>query len=520
MSPANSQFKPSPELRVKAELLGSLKTFTEFFYKIRTGREFVISDPRSRESHYITIFRELVKVLRLETRRLIINVPPGHGKSTILQHFVAWAMAHYPDSQFLYIAYSKSLAEKHTATIKQIMELPHYGKIFGVSLAQDSTAKGSFKTDKGGSIMAFGSSGSITGQDAGLPNLDRFSGCVIIDDAHKPDEVHSDTMREAVIDNYNDTIKPRPRGPNVPIIAIGQRLHELDLFAFLLSGKDGYTWLRVILKAVDDAGNALCPNINSLEMLYIERDKNPYVYSAQYQQDPQPAGGGIFKPEWFPIHEFEPDIIATFCTIDSAETDKTYNDATVFSFWGIYKIMHDDVVTDMYGLHWINCIELRVEPKDLKPEFLNFYANCMRHRVKPKLVAIEKKSTGTTLLSVLKDYQGIQLKEIERTKASGSKTARYLEMQPYVGNKLISLPFGAKHTQPCLEHMRKITANNTHAHDDICDTAYDAVKLALIDKLVTSSIVNQVDHAKVAKRVMAQQSRVAQLRSQRSTARH
>jgi hypothetical protein len=32
--------------------------------------------------------------------------------------------------------------------------------------------------------------------------------------------------------------------------------------------------------------------------------------------------------------------------------------------------------------------------------------------------------------------------------------------------------------------MRKITANDTHRHDDIADTAYDAVKLGLIDQSV------------------------------------
>jgi len=49
------------------------------------------------------------------------------------------------------------------------------------------------------------------------------------DDMHKPDEVHSDTMRQSVIDNYSETILQRPRGPNAPMIFIGQRLHEADL---------------------------------------------------------------------------------------------------------------------------------------------------------------------------------------------------------------------------------------------------------------------------------------------------
>src|SRR5690606_18544654 len=147
----------------------------------------------------------------------------------------------------------------------------------------------------GGSIKAFGAAGAITGQDAGLPNLDRFSGALIIDDAHKPDEVHSDTIREKVIQNYKETIVQRRRGVNVPMIFIGQRLHEQDLPAFLMSGDDEFIWDKCILKAIDDAGNALFPEINTKEYLLEKQLKSPYVYASQFQQDPIPAGGALFK---------------------------------------------------------------------------------------------------------------------------------------------------------------------------------------------------------------------------------
>ena len=65
----------------------------------------------------------------------------------------------------------------------------------------------------------------------------------------------------------------------------------------------------------------------------------------------------------------EPEILKTFIVCDSAETDKTYNDATVFSFFGIYKIKVKNVDIGLLGLHWIDCQELRVEPKDLKESF-------------------------------------------------------------------------------------------------------------------------------------------------------
>ncbi len=473
------------------KLLGSLLLFTQVFYKIRTGRDFVISQPVSRESHQITIAKQLTRAFHLDVKRLLINVQPGAGKSELMVNFTAWALANYPDSQFIYLSYSHELAAKHTYTVRQIVELPHYRKIFGVEIKSDSSAKDDFKTIQGGAVKAFGSQGTITGQDAGLPNLSRFSGAIIMDDMHKPDEVHSDTIRATVKRNYMETIVPRPRSPNVPIIFIGQRLHEDDLPQNLINGMDGKEWEQVILKSLDNAGNALYPAVMPKSDLLNLQDKSPYVFASQYQQDPVPAGGGIFKPEWFVLYDEEPDILVTFITVDSAETDKDYNDATVFSFWGVYNIMQKNVDIGLTGLHCIDCMELRCEPKDLQSEFDAFYAGCMRHHVQPMIAGIEKKSTGVTLCSVLQDKIGLRIIEIERTKASGNKTSRYLEVQPYAASKRTSLTKGAKHAEMFVTHMQKITANNTHRHDDIADTYYDAVKMALIDKIVLHGTIQK-----------------------------
>lgn len=480
----NGLVLPDDILEDKAKLLGSLLLFTMTFYKLRTGRDFVLSTPAGRESHFITICRELTKVFYLQTNRLLINVPPGHGKSELMIHFTAWALAHYPDSQFIYISFSHELASKHTATIKSIMELAHYRKLFGVEIRSDTSAKDDFKTIQGGAVKAFGSAGGITGQDAGLPNQDRFTGAVIMDDMHKPSEVHSDTIREQVKTNYAETIEPRPRGPNVPTIFIGQRLHEEDLPSTFIKSADGYQWEKVILQGLDAVGNALHPAVMPKEKLLIMQEKRPYVFAAQQQQDPLPAGGGLYKKDWFIELDEEPEILATFLTGDTAETIHTYNDPTVFSFWGIYKVTDFGVDIDLYNLHWLDCKEFWCEPKDLESEFIDFYAKCMRHPVKPMMAAIEKKSTGVTLISVLKKRPGLRIVDIERTKKDGSKASRFLDIQEYISSKRVTLPYQGKHNELIKTHCSKITANNTHAHDDIADTMYDAVKAALIDCIV------------------------------------
>jgi predicted phage terminase large subunit-like protein len=489
--------------------IASLLDFTKVFYKERTGRQFKISQPIARESHYLTIINALEKVLRGETTRLIINVPPRYGKTELLIHFVAWAMANYPDSNFIYVSYSHSLAKKQTQTIRDIINLPYYKYLYGVKIKDDSSAKDNFETTENGSVYAAGSGGSITGRGAGIKNMLRFGGGIVIDDIHKPDEVSSDTIREGVNDWFYNTLQSRINSPSTPIIFIGQRLHEDDLASNLIKAGG---WETVVIPALDVHNNPLHEEMHTRKTLLKMKEESPYVFAAQYQQDPQPAGGGIFKRDEFKLLEYEPKILSTFITADTAETDKDYNDATVFSFWGLYKVKHDEIETDLYALHWIDCVELRIEPKDLKAEFISFYHRCMGHSCKPTLVAIEKKSTGVTLLSVLKEYQGIQLQPVERTKVSGNKTARFLEAQPFVNRGLISLPSQGRHTEMCLEHCRKITANDSHRFDDIADTMYDAIKIALIDKAIISRVDKKTNYNEIAKNLYGFSNKVDKLK--------
>jgi predicted phage terminase large subunit-like protein len=479
---------PEKYQELQQRCLGSLIHFTRVFYKLLTGNEYVVHKVAAREAREITLCRHLTSVFRQEEDFTFstINIQPGAGKSLILCFWVAWCYAHYPDCNFIYVSHEMKLAQDHTHMVKKIMELSEYKALFGVEIRRDSSAKGYFGTEQGGKMKAFGSKGAIAGHSAGRPNLDRFSGAIIFDDIHKDSETFSDLIRGNVIKNLYATGFTRRRGPNVPVVAIGQRLHEDDFFGRVNNGEDGYNWKKVILKTKNDNGFNLCPDVISDEELENIEEKNPYLFNAQYQQDPNPAGGALFKPEWFIQLDNEPEILETFITVDTAETAKTYNDATVFSFWGIYKIKSMGQEIDLYGLHWLDCLEIRVEPKDLEHEFLNFFRACMHHPVKPKKAAIEKKSTGVTLCSVLSEMQGLNIIEITRTVADGPKGARYQNIQRYVASKQVSFTAGARHINKCIEHMIKITANDTHRHDDIADTLVDAVNLALIDKVLTA----------------------------------
>ncbi len=480
------------EMADKIALSGSLLLFTRVFFRERMNRDFIVSSPPSRQSHHRQICEALMRCEVHEISRLMIAVAPRYGKTELVINFIAWCLARWPDANFLYVSYSYELAVKQTATVKEILSLPLYQRLFETRIKRDASAKGNFETIQGGSVYAAGAAGTITGRGAGIQAINRFGGAIIIDDIHKPIEALSDTTRETIHTWYSNTLKSRLNDPvRTPIIFIGQRLHEDDLQARLLAGSDTEDWNKdkLILKSLDDAGNALHPTMHTAEMLKNMLAKTPYDTTAQHQQDPMPAGGAVFKKDWFVLLDDEPDYLCTFLTVDSAETDKNWNDQTVFSYWGFYRIMVTGIDTDMYGLHWIDCEADWIEAKDLKDRFTAFYGGCLRHNTHPKFVAIEKKSTGVTLSSTLKEVRGINIIDLGSSGEQLSKSARFNDAQGYVANKLISLPSNGIHTQMCIEHMSKITLNDSHRLDDIADTMAYAVRIALIQPTVRNMTV-------------------------------
>lgn len=476
------------EFELQRDLLSSFFLFTRVFFEKRTGREFDIGKPVSRESHVITICKALTRVLTGETNRLIINVPPRYGKTELVIHFIAWAFAHYPDSNFLYTSYAHSLARKQTKIIRQILNMPLYRHLFGIEINSDSSAADDFETIQDGSVYAAGSGGAITGRGAGVRGVDRFGGAIIIDDIHKPEDIFSEKIRKSENEWFYSTLLSRLNDPQkTPIILIAQRLHEDDLPGNLTRTGE---WETVVLPALDSVGNALDESRHTAPQLEKMKIESRYVFASQMQQNPQAKGTGVFLEKDFPLLENNPKILKTFITVDAAESTKKENDYSVFSFWGVYEIESNGIKTGLIGLHWLDCYEKRIEPRHIESEFTAFWMRCMAHEVKPQLALIETKSAGTTLASHLQDQPGITVWGINRTKFtesnsySGNKSQRFIRCQPYVAARQVTLPKFSLHSEKCIEHMNKITFNNSHANDDIADTAADAIQAALIDKTI------------------------------------
>ncbi len=239
----------------------------------------------------------LMRVYRGECKRLIINIPPRYSKTELaVINFIAWAMGQNPDSEFIHTCYSGALASNNSGQIREILKSAEYREVFpSVHLRDDSQAKNEWRTRDGGVMYAVGAGGTITGFGAGKVR-EGFGGAIIIDDPHKADEARSDVVRNGVIEWFQNTLESRCNSPHTPIIVIMQRLHERDLSGWLAEGGNGEEWEVVKLKALQDDGTALWPEKHTVERLRQMERSNPYTFAGQYQQEPSPGEGNVFRP--------------------------------------------------------------------------------------------------------------------------------------------------------------------------------------------------------------------------------
>jgi len=283
---------PARELAIQLEAQEDLYFFSRYMFKERRKYKWL------HNWHHRVICDELMKVFQGETKRLIINVPPRYSKTELaVINFMAWCFGKVPDSEFIHVSYSATLAANNAFQTRNLVQEAAYKRVFpDFQLRDDSKAKDDWRTAKGGVCYSQGTGGTITGFGAGKFR-DSFGGAIIIDDPHKASEARSDTVRKGVIEWFQNTLESRTNSPDTPIIVIMQRLHEEDLAGWLLDGGNGEEWEHLELSAIQPDGSALWPAKHSIEVLERMELAAPYVFSGQYRQRPSPPAGGFFKPD-------------------------------------------------------------------------------------------------------------------------------------------------------------------------------------------------------------------------------
>ncbi|MFX1824741.1 phage terminase large subunit [Acinetobacter sp. AS5] len=308
---------PARELAIQLEAQEDLYFFSRYMFKERRKYKWL------HNWHHRVVCDALMKVFQGETKRLIINVPPRYSKTELaVINFMAWCFGKVPDSEFIHVSYSATLAANNAFQTRNLVQEEAYKRVFpDFALRDDSKAKDDWRTAKGGVCYSQGTGGTITGFGAGKFR-DSFGGAIIIDDPHKASEARSDTVRKGVIEWFQNTLESRTNSPDTPIIVIMQRLHEEDLAGWLLDGGNGEVWEHLELSAIQPDGSALWPAKHSIEVLERMELAAPYVFSGQYRQRPSPPAGGFFKPDNIEIVDALPaDIIKEVRAWDLASSE-------------------------------------------------------------------------------------------------------------------------------------------------------------------------------------------------------
>lgn len=421
--------------------------FSRYMFKQKRGYKWIYND------HQRIICDALMKVFRGESKRLIINIPPRYSKTELaVVNFIAWCIGLVPDCEFIHASYSKTLAENNLSNTRDLITNEDYRGIFpDVELDKSSTAKGHWKTTKGGVAYASGNAGTITGFGAGKLR-DGFGGAIIIDDPIKADEASSKLTRDGVIEFFQNTIESRCNNPETPIIVIMQRLHENDLSGWLLGGGNGEKWESVVLPVIKEDGSPLWPWKHSLAKLAVMEAKNRYVFAGQYMQRPAPLGGGIWKDDWWRYYRPEalPYVKRIIQTWDTAFKAKESSDYSV-----CFTIAECD-----NGYYFLDRFKKKVEFPELKRT-----AKSLGKLHDPTAVLVEDKASGQSLIQELKDDTLLPIvaiqKNIDKVSTANATT-------PIVESGRVFLPEGADWVPDFLMTMGQFPNG---AHDDDNDAA-------------------------------------------------
>lgn len=274
--------------------------------------EYVHHGRWKRARHLDLICSELEKVISGETKRLMIFMPPRHGKSmSVTATFPSYYLGKNPDKRVIEVSYGDDLA-KEFGEANRAKVAEHGMELFGIKLSESQATKVAWNVDgHAGGMISVGVGGGITGKGADL---------LILDDPIKSRaEAESESYRKTLLNEWRSSIYTRLH-PNAAIIIILTRWHEADLAASLLKPEDGSAedWKVFSLPCVCDSdddllgrniGDPLWPE-HGFDKEWCDTVKKAvgsYAWASLYQQHPAPMEGGILRRGWFQFYRELPE---------------------------------------------------------------------------------------------------------------------------------------------------------------------------------------------------------------------
>ena len=336
--------------------------------------------------HHIKIAEALDRVIAGKCKRLMIAMPPRHGKSQMGSYlFPAYLMGKLPQSKLIVGSHTAELAQRFGRMIRNLVEDERYSELFpNTKLSVDSKAAGRWNTNAGGEAFFIGKGGAMTGRGGDI---------VVLDDILDEQDAVSETAMENTWEWY--TSGPRQRlQPNGAIIIINTRWKTDDLSGRLLRQQGQLKsdqWEILEFPAILPSGNPLWPGYWSLDELEkVKMSIGLKKWNAQWQQQPTNDDGAILKREWWRRWKYDepPNCSYIIQTMDTAYSKKETADFSVIATWGVFRPNADEGP----GLMLLSVRKGRWDFPELKRVAKSEYMYWQ-----PDNVLIEAKATGTPL---------------------------------------------------------------------------------------------------------------------------
>ena len=424
---------------------------------------------------------------RLGFQNLVINVPPGSMKSTIVSVCLpAWIWVQRPEHptggaawRGLFLSGSEAIALRDSMKCRDILESPWYRQAFrpawGFDKAQN--AKGFFKNTAQGFRKCQSAGSKITGE--------RASG-IFLDD---PNDAGQDSKADRDQINYwwDNGAANRVADPVTGTrCLIQQRLHEEDMTGHILATEPA-AWDRLVIRqeyeALTDKEPArptglgwLDPRTTEGALFFPARFPADVVdaerrrlassgFAGQHQQRPAPKEGAIFKKGFVRFYNPAalPKLARTVLSGDTAFKEKQENDYSVVISGG------ECTVPGLAGIYLLDRWKERAGYPELKVK-----ARTLAARWKPTAFLIEDKASGQSLIQELKADTAIPVVAV---KVETDKVSRAHTCVPTWEAGNIYLPEGADWVDDFLEQLYGFPRL---AHDDDVDAFTQLIRYLVL----------------------------------------
>jgi len=256
--------------------------------------------------HLLYISLQIAQAIAKGNGRVIISVPPRHGKSELITKYTTiWCLEHFPHWNTILATYGAELSTDFGREVRDIIQGNE--DLLTVRIRKDANRTANWKTEQGGGMAAVGVGGSMTGRGANI---------LLIDDYIKEiKEAMSKGHKDFLWDWFKSTAFTRIE-PGGSCIIIATRWAPDDIHGRILRDPvlaKEWTYIEIPALAFEGdvlgraEGEALFPErYDRSTLLNIKETLGTYFFNALYQQRPIDDESALTSAGWLHIVDILP----------------------------------------------------------------------------------------------------------------------------------------------------------------------------------------------------------------------